>query len=144
MSSRQKVVIWLVLVVLVLVSCFGACGAYIRMGTDPIAGYVCPDGKWEALVMVHNGGAMDRFSTQISVVSTTNPVVEQLALYRKGNAFIADDDHGAVPSDDRGQIDIKVVWKSPRELTVSYPAGTRVFEQARRIGAVTIRYVVTK
>ena len=75
---------WLVLVVLVLVSCFGACGAYIRMGTDPIAGYVCPDGKWEALVMVRNGGAMDRFSTQISVVSTTNPVVEQLARSLNG------------------------------------------------------------
>jgi len=142
MMSR-KILRWCLVIVLLSVCGLGACGAYVRMGTTVIADFVSPDGRWDAVLMVRNGGAMTGYSTVISVVRA-NWFARQLALYalyRPVHVFVADDNNGAVGSGNQGQIDVKVRWTSTTELIVAYPEKARVAREDSKFRSVSIRYI---
>jgi hypothetical protein len=89
--------------------------------------------------MVRNGGAMTGYATGISLVHR-NLLARQLALINGPNVFVVDDNDGAVPWGDRGQINVKVSWLSNTQLLVQYPAKARALRQDTSHRSTTIRY----
>ena len=79
-------------------------------------------------------------ATGISLLSH-NPLARQLALTRRMNLFVVDDNDGAVRWGDRGQLDVKISWVSNTQLLVQYPAKARVFQQEASYQSTTVRYV---
>jgi len=117
----------------------GGCSAYLRLGTTVIGDFVSPDGFQDAVLMVRNGGAMTGYATGIAIVHR-NPLARQLALVSGPNAFVVDDNDGAVPWGDRGQLYVKVSWLSNRQLLVQYPAKGGVLRQDTSYRSTTIGY----
>ena len=139
----RKVLYWCLAIVLLSLCGFGACGAYVRMGTTVVADFVSPDGRWDAVLMVRNGGAMTGYSTAISITKA-NWVARQLALYalyRPVHVFVADDNNGQVVVGSQGQMDVKVRWASTTELIVAYPDRARVARKDSNFKSVSIRYI---
>jgi hypothetical protein len=118
----------------------GGCSAYVRLGTTVIGDFVSPDGVHDAVLMVRNGGAATGYATGISLLSH-NPLARQLALTRRMNLFVVDDNDGAVRWGDRGQLDVKISWVSNTQLLVQYPAKARVFKHEASYQSTTVRYV---
>ena len=56
------------------------CIAYVRLGTTVIANIPSPNGKWDAVLMVRNGGAMTGYATAIALVSN-NWISRQIATF---------------------------------------------------------------
>ena len=100
-----------------------------------------PDGGRDAVLMVRNGGAATGYTTGISLVSH-NALARQLALIRRINLFVADDNEGAVRWGDRGQLNIKVSWVSNNQLLVQYSSKARVFKNVPSCQATIIQYAV--
>jgi hypothetical protein len=67
-------------------------------------------------------------------------LARQIAVGSAGNIFIADGNHGAVPIDRRGLMDVRVMWKSGNQLVISYPPDARVFKAERQFQSVTVKY----
>ena len=122
------------------------CAAYVRLGTTVVGDFPSPDGKWDAALMVRNGGAMTGYSTAISVVRA-NWLARELALcalYRPVHVFVADDNDGKVAWGSQGQINVKVWWASTSELDVTYPDKTRVIRAEPKVNSVNIRYALSE
>lgn len=140
-TTALAVIRWVLIIgvfVLLFVSVLG--WAYMRAATDVMEDVNSPDGKWDALLMVRNGGGMTGFSTQVSVVSRSNRVARAIAICSPGNVFIADDDHGAIPIDLAGRMQVKVTWASEAELVIAYPLRARVFKQETQFRSLKIKY----
>jgi len=114
------------------------------MGTTVIGDFVSPDGALDAVLMVHNGGAMTGYATAIDLVHTRIPLARQLALIETPNLFWLDDNDGKFPWGDRGQLDVRIKWLSNTQLLVQYPAKARVNGQEWSYHSVKIRYEVLK
>jgi len=114
--------------------------AFVRSATDVVDHVSSPDGKWDVVLMVRNGGATTDFSTQLSVVPAGSRLARENAICRPGNVFIADGNHGAVAVDERGLMHIRVVWQSGNEILITYPPNARVFRQERRFQSLNIKY----
>ena len=142
MTRRKELHRWASVVALVLFLLLVGCGAYVRLGTTIIGDFVSPDGRWDAVLIVRNGGAMTGYATAISIVSRGNPAARQIGLFRP-NLFVADDNDGAVRWGDRGQIDVKVSWASSAQLVVTYPEKARICRQDPSFRSVSVRYVTT-
>lgn len=115
------------------------CSAYIRLGTTVIGDFVSPDGVYDAVLMVRNGGAATGYSTGLSVVSRGS-VARQFAFVSRVNLFIIDDNDGAVRWGDRGQLDVRVRWLSNTQLLIQYPAKARVFKKETSYQSTTVQY----
>ena len=139
----RKTINWSLAAALLAMCGLAACGAYVRSGTAVIADFVSPDRKWDAVLMVRNGGAMTGYATVVSVVKANWPA-RQLALYRPTHAFVADDNDGAVPWGRQGVIDVKVRWASPTELVVTYPEKSHVSKKDPSYESVSIQYVASQ
>jgi hypothetical protein len=131
-----------VLVVLVICGIVG-CGAYLRLGTTVIEEFPSPDGNWDAVLMVRNGGAMTGYATVVSV-NSDNWLARQIALVLPTAVFSADDNNMAISWGDRGQINVKVRWATATQLVVAYPKNARVFRQEPTVHSVNIQYVVSE
>ena len=114
--------------------------AFVRSGTDVVADTTSPDGKWDAMLMVRNGGATTDYSTQVSVIPARNWFAREFAIGRPGNAFIAGSNHGAVGVDRRGLMNVTVTWASANRLIVTYPPEARVFRREPKVESVTVEY----
>ena len=130
---------WFLAFALCVLLIIGGCSAYVRLGTEVIGDFVSPDGMRDAVLMVRNGGAMTGYNTGISLVPH-NPLARQMALFRRTNLFVVDDNDGAVRWGDRGQLDVKVSWLSNTQLLVRYPVKGRVFKQVTSCQSVTVQY----
>ena len=130
-ASRKAVLRWGVTVCLLVMTGYEACKvAWLRSGTDVVGTYTSPNGRWQAVVMSCDPGAMGSFSTQVSILPTMAHISRRLAWCGSGSTFIADDDRGAVPSGDKGEIAVTIVWTSPGSLVIKYPSGARVYHCA--------------
>jgi hypothetical protein len=98
-----------------------------------------PKGDKRAVVFQRDCGATTGFSTQVSILSRGIRLRDE-----GGNAFVADDDHGAVPLTSGNVMAIDVRWASNDELMIDYPARARVFRHNTKVDAVTIRYAPGK
>lgn len=142
-SKNRRALRWSSVVILLVLCTLGACGGYVRLGTTVVANSVSPDGKWDAILVVRNGGAMTGFSTGVSVVKA-NWFSRQLALYamqRPVHVFVADDNNGAVSVGSKGQISVAVRWASSNDLVIQYPGRARVVKQDTEFRSVRIQYV---
>jgi hypothetical protein len=57
-----------------------------------------------------------------------------------GNVLSIDADHGKVPVDSDGKIEVKVRFDDESRLTLAYPAGARVFKQVARKQGVFVHH----
>ena len=114
-----------------LAGCRGSSGA---CGNLLITALKSPDGIRTAVLFERDCGATTGFSTQLSVIPTAQQPKEG------GNVFIADDNHGAAPTDAKGALPVQLRWTSATQLTVIYPATARVFKREPRVDGVTISY----
>jgi hypothetical protein len=112
----------------------------IRSWTEMVGDVPSPDGKWAVILMVRNIGAVTDCSTQLSVVPAGGLLSREFALCRPGNVFIADGNDGTVVVDDRGFMNVKVVWQSPDLIAIRFPRSARVFKQEHQFQSVTITY----
>lgn len=139
--NRKKTLLWSTLTVALSISVLSSCcGVYVRMGTTVLGEFPSPNGRWNALLMLRNGGAMGGFSTQISLVRTGSVLSRQFALFRPGNAFIVDSNQATAPSGPRGEIPVVIDWTSNSKLTVTYPHDARVFRRSKSVDSVSIEY----
>jgi hypothetical protein len=139
--SFMKLRWWCLGSVLFALLIVGGCSAYLRLGTTVIGDFVSPDGVQDAVLMVRNGGAMTGYATGISLVHR-NPLARQFALIRGPNVFVVDDNDGAVPWGDRGQLNVKVSWLSNTQLLVQYSVKAGVLRQDTSYRSTTIRYAL--
>jgi hypothetical protein len=79
-------------------------------------------------------GATTGFSTQVSIVS---PEEEPDGA---GNAFRADDDHGAAAAGRWGGPWAEMKWLAADHLLVKYAARSRVFERVDYVNGVRVTY----
>lgn len=93
-----------------------------------------PDGRHRAVLFQRDCGATTGFSTQISILARDE------ALAGSGNAFIADDDHGAAATGGWGGPWAAMTWLAPDRLQISYAAKSRIFDQDDSVSGVAISY----
>ncbi len=143
-SARRTLRAGLVVVVVLLLGGVALWAVYMRVATTVVADVVSPDGKWAAVLMVFNPGAMSDFSTHLSIVGARDLFSRQLAVYRRANVLVADTDHGAAPSGAQGQVALQLAWRTNTVLAVRYPEKTRIFKQVSRVGPVDVEYAVSR
>jgi hypothetical protein len=59
-----------------------------------------------------------------------------------GNAFVADDDHGAARAGDWEGSWAEMKWLSPERLRIRYATKSRVFRQKGSVSGVSISYQI--
>jgi hypothetical protein len=102
---------------------------------ETLARVASPDRRFDAVaVAVACGGSSD-FTTQVSVLRAGKPVP-----HRRGNALVADGDHGEAPSGPGGGPVVELRWTGPRALTVGYDRRARASRTASRVRGVRITY----
>ena len=99
---------------------------------------IAPDGRHSAALFQRDCGATTGFSTQISVSASGNQPSSA------GNAFRADDDHGAAAAGAWGGPWAEVKWLAPDHLHVRYAVKSRVFEKADQIDGIRLTYEAVK
>lgn len=95
---------------------------------------VAPDGRHSAALFQRDCGATTGFSTQISIIAPGEETVGA------GDAFRADDDHGAAAVGEWGGPWAEVKWLAADHLLIKYAAKSRVFERADQIDGVRLTY----
>jgi hypothetical protein len=93
-----------------------------------------PDGRHAAVLFQRDCGATTGFSTQISILDVGKDPADA------GNAFRADDGHGAAQTAAWGGPWADLRWLSPKHLLIRYDAKARIFEQKVEISGVRISY----
>lgn len=108
--------------------CSGACT------NNLVTKAISPDGRHSAALFERDCGATAGFSTQVSV-SAPGKLPSS-----GGNAFRADDDHGAATVGKWGGPWAEVEWLAADHLHVRYAAKSRVFERVDQIDGVRVTY----
>ena len=93
-----------------------------------------PSGKYSAVMFQRDCGATTGFSTQVSVFQSDQQPSGA------GNAFRADDDHGAAEAGRWGGPWAELRWLAPDHLLIRYAAKSRIFKQVDSVGDVKISY----
>ena len=104
-------------------------------GTKVIEDLPSPDHRRHAVIFDRDCGATTGFSTQVSVLPRTRSVNDG------GNVFIADTDHGKIPSGRGGGPAVEVTWLDSRTLQIRFRAGARIFKQDSRHDDIDVRFV---
>src|SRR5215470_11894175 len=89
-------------------------------GNEVVAEIRSPDGTYKAVEFERDCGATTDFSTQISIIKSN----KQLGSNSAGNAFTADSNHGSVPANGAGVMELNIRWLDSNTLQIDYPAGT--------------------
>ena len=142
-AIRRTVRLWCSVVVLLVMCVIVGCGTYLRLGTTFIQEFPSPDGNWDAVLMVRNGGAMTGYATVVSV-NGDYWLARQFALVWPTAVFAVDDNGGKISWGDRGQINVKVRWVTGTQLVVTYPKQARVLRQEPRVHSVKVQYLVSE
>lgn len=100
----------------------------------PISRVDAPGGLHSAIMFQRDCGATTGFSTQVSVAAKH----EQLPV--SGNAFRADDDHGAAAAGDWGGPWAEIRWMAPDHLLIRYAAKSRIFEKDSDVSGIRISF----
>jgi len=94
-----------------------------------------PDGLHSAVLFQRDCGATTGLSTQVSVVAKGS------VPSSGGNAFSADDDHGAAAVGEWGGPWAELRWIDAGHLLVRYADKSRVFKQDREVDGVKVTFV---
>ncbi len=116
-----------------------AVGLYFYIGSgcrnEVIAEAASPDHHFKAVVFQRDCGATTGFSTQVSVVKASAGFGNSA-----GNVFTSDTNRGSAPSGQGGGPEVKIRWRSPGLLVVSYHSAARVFKAEQEVGSVKVKY----
>ena len=93
-----------------------------------------PSGKYSAVMFQRDCGATTGFSTQVSILESDKQPSGA------GNAFRADDDHGAAAAGQWGGPWAEFRWLAPNHLLIRFATKARIFKQADTVGDVKISY----
>jgi hypothetical protein len=115
-----------------LLALLGGCGDVCRNAVAVRAR--SPDGARDAVIFQRDCGATTAFSTQISVLDRDGQPKDG------GTVFSADGDHGAARAGPWGGPCAEARWLAADHLLIRYAAGSRIFHQVDRSGAVRVTY----
>lgn len=93
-----------------------------------------PDGALVAVLFQRDCGATTGFSTQISILQPDDKPTGG------GNAFIADDDHGAARVGSWEGSWAEASWLAPDHLLIRYAPKSRLFKRIDSVSGVKITY----
>lgn len=93
-----------------------------------------PDSQHDAVLFQRDCGATTGFSTQISILNAGD------RSSGAGNAFRADDDHGAARAGDWGGPWAEMKWLSANHLLIRYAARSRLYSRRDAMSGVRITY----
>ena len=93
-----------------------------------------PNGALAAVLFQRDCGATTGFSTQISIVHPDDKPTGA------GNAFIADDDHGAARVGSWEASWAETKWLASDHLLIRYAAKSRLFKRNASVSGVKITY----
>ena len=99
-----------------------------------VSSAAAPVGDRRAVLFQRDCGATTGFSSQVSVTGADE------TPSGKGNAFIADTDHGSADAASWGGPWVELRWLSPQKLLIRYDAKARVFAQNTSVSGVTVTY----
>lgn len=102
---------------------------------QPLSEAKSPGGAHRAVVFTRNCGATTGFSTQVSILPGGGELPND-----GGNAFVADDDHGAAPAGPGGGPVVEAVWLGENRLRIRHHPRARVFHSETRVGDVEVVY----
>jgi hypothetical protein len=94
-----------------------------------------PAGRWKVVVFERDCGATTGFSTQASLLPLDAPLPKEA-----GNILSIDDDHGKIPTNSKGKIDVTVRFDDGSAVTLVYPAAARVFSQVASKDGLLVRH----
>ena len=114
--------------VLALTACSDTCANTL------VSRIEAPDGRHSAAMFQRDCGATTGFSTQISVLAGRDKATGG------GNAFQADDDHGAATAGAWGGPWADMKWLSSEHLLIRYAGRSRIFEQDNQVSGIRISY----
>lgn len=101
-----------------------------------VSSSLSPNGSLAAVLFQRDCGATTGFSTQISILRPDDKPAGS------GNAFIADDDHGAARVGSWEGSWAEARWLTPDHLLIRYAAKSRLFKQSDSVSGVRITYQV--
>ena len=127
--ERMKVCLPL-LALVACVGCSDACQNTIASRS------ISPNGARAAVLFQRDCGATTSFSTQISVLRPDEEPSDG------GNAFVADDDHGAARVGSWEGPWAETKWLAPDHLLIRYAAKSRPFKRSNDIAGVKITYQI--
>ncbi len=94
-----------------------------------------PDGQYKAVLFVRDCGATTGFSTQVSLLRSNEQVKSG-----SGNLFIADTDHGKVPSNLKGGLEVRIGWKGSKDIYIVHHENARVFKAEKIFNGINVDY----
>jgi hypothetical protein len=113
--------------------CFDSAGGCTN---ERLVDRASPNGRWHSVVFQRDCGATTGVSTQVSVLPGSDSLLNE-----GGNAFTADDNHGAAPAVPGGGPPVSTRWIAPDTLEIRFHPRSRVFTREKKVGAVAIRFV---
>jgi len=122
--SDKNAHLLLILVGLAVLSGLGCdrCGYALEERSSP------PDGSNRAVILQPDCRATTDLQSHVSLLSIGKRLARE-----KGNVFIADGNHGVIPFDSHGVMDLDAVWKSDSQIEnhrsatgSNFPRGSRV------------------
>lgn len=97
--------------------------------------HTSPDGQYKAVLFVRDCGATTGFSTQVSLLRSNQHLKNE-----SGNLFIADTDHGKIPSDPKGGLEVRIVWKGSKDFYIFHHENARVFKAEKKVKGINVEY----
>ena len=94
-----------------------------------------PDGQYKAVLFVRDCGATTGFSTQVSLLRS-----DELVKNGSGNLFIADTDHGKIPSNLNGGLEVRIGWKGSKDICIVHHKNARVFKAEKKVNGINVDY----
>jgi predicted secreted Zn-dependent protease len=94
-----------------------------------------PDGKYKAVLFVRDCGATTVLSTQVSLLRLNAQLKNG-----SGNLFIADTDHGKIPSRQKGGPEVRIVWEGSKDIYIVHHENARVFKAEKKVNGINVNY----
>jgi hypothetical protein len=101
---------------------------------DVVAHANAPDGQHQAALFLRDCGATTGFSTQVSIIGSGQEPSGT------GNAYRADDDHGAAFVGSWGGPWAEVKWLAADHILIRFDAKSRIFQRADQVNGVRVTY----
>ncbi len=101
-----------------------------------LAQYLSPNNKLKAVTFQRDCGATTSFSTQVSIISSTDALKNE-----SGNIFIADTNHDAAPIGQGGGPEVQINWLSDSHLQIQKHNLARIFRAETKYEGIKIEYI---
>ena len=101
-----------------------------------LAQYLSPNNKLKAVTFQRDCGATTSFSTQVSILSSTDTLGNE-----SGNIFIADTNHDAAPIGQGGGPEVQINWLSDSHLQIQKHNLARIFRAETKYEGIKIEYI---